>query len=127
MHQVIHLENKKVINILAISGILLLLIVFLFDYECVFLKVTGVPCVSCGLTRGFIYILKGDLINAIKINLLSIPIFINTLLFYFLYFIKIILKKEFIYKYYNYFIKHYKIIITILIINWIINIVKYMF
>ena len=119
----IHLENKKVINILAVSGIIVLFIAFLFEYKCIFRHTFDIPCVSCGLTRGFKYILKLDLINAIKVNFLSLPIFICFLLFYVFYILWIILKKEYIFKYYKYFVKHYKLFIVILVINWIFSII----
>ncbi|MBQ3021309.1 MAG: DUF2752 domain-containing protein [Bacilli bacterium] len=123
----IRLENKKAINIIAISGIILLLIVYFLDFNCIFKTIFNIPCISCGLTRGFIYILKLDLINAIKMNLLSIPLFITIIIFYVLYFLWILLKKEYIFKYYNYIIKYYKLIIIILIINWIYNVIKYIY
>ena len=124
MQKVIHLENKKTINILAISGVIVIIIAFFFNYKCIFKSTFSIPCVSCGLTRGFKYILNLDLINATKMNLLSIPLFIILILFYILYFIWIILKKEYIFDFYNYFVKHYKILIAILLISWIIKILE---
>ena len=124
MHQELHLQNKKIIDILAISGVLVLLIAFFFNYKCIFKTIFNIPCISCGLTRGFIYILKFDLINATKMNILSIPLFIIVLLFYILYFIWVILKKEYIFKFYNYFISYYKLFIIVLLLSWIINILE---
>ncbi len=35
----------------------------------------GVPCIGCGLTRGFVSILKFDFKAAFQYNILSIPLF----------------------------------------------------
>lgn len=118
--------NKKIINTLIISGIILLLIILLFKPFCIFKKITHIPCPICGVTRGIIYFLKLDFINSIKSNILSIPIFILGIVFYILYFYSIIFKPNTVYKYYNYFVKNYKLIIFILLINWVIVIIKYM-
>ena len=78
----------------------------------------------CGITRGIKCILKFKIIESFKYNLLSIPVFLSITLFYIIYIFSIILKKEYIYCYYNYFVIHYKTIIVILIINWIVNVFK---
>ena len=123
----IHCKNKLIINILAISGVLLLFIAFFFNYKCVFKNMFNIPCISCGLTRGFNFILQGDFVNATKMNLLSIPLFLIIIIFYMLYILWISLKKDYIFKYYSFFVKQYKLLIAILSINWIINIIKYIF
>ena len=124
MEKVNHLENKKLYHILAISGIVLLIIAFLFDLKCIIKIIFKIPCPSCGLTRGFISIINLNFIEAVKYNILSIPIFICTIIFYILYILYIFLKKEYIFKYYNIFVKNYKIIIILFLISWVINIVK---
>lgn len=117
--------NKKIINVLMISGILLLLIILIFKPMCLFKYIFKIPCPMCGITRGIICILNLEIIESFKYNILSLPIFILISIFYILYIISIIFKKDYIYKYYNYFVLHYKIIIIIFIINWIVNIFKY--
>lgn len=107
-----------------ITGIIFAFIVFLFSPECQFKKIFNISCSICGMTRAFIFILNGNIISALKMNLLSIPLFIMITLFVILYLLNIILKKEYVYKFYNYIIKHYKLLILIFIINWIINIIK---
>ena len=110
-----------------ISGILLAIIIFLFEPECLFKKIFIIPCSICGMTRAFKFILRGNLIIAFQINLLSIPLFIILIIFYLSYFISMIFKKNYIYKIYNIVVKNYKIIILILLINWITNIVKFLY
>ena len=55
------------IKILAISVLSLLLIAFLFNYECIFKNIFNIPCISCGLTRGFIYVKENqDIVEETK-------------------------------------------------------------
>ncbi len=121
MQKEILLENKKVINIIAISGVVLLLILLFFNVKCIFKEIFNIPCISCGLTRGFKSILKLDFINATKYNILSIPLFVLSILFYILYIFSLILKKVYIYKLYNILVKNYKILLIILLNSWLIN------
>jgi len=125
MEMVTILENKKVYHILAISGIILLLIVFSFDNVCIFKNIFNIPCISCGLTRGFISIIHFNFIEAINYNVLSIPLFILIIIYYILYIIYLF-KNNTLDLFYKYFIKHYKILFLILLISWIINVVKYL-
>lgn len=120
-----HLENKKEVNILVISGILFLLIILFFKPICIFKKIFNIPCITCGMTRALKCILKLDLINAIKYNILSIPLFIFIIAFFTLYIISVILNKNYIYKFYNYIVKNIRIFIILLIISYIINLVVY--
>lgn len=48
---------------------------------CLFKHLTALPCPSCGLTRAMIQIAQGDVVEAMRYNLLSVPLFITTLLF----------------------------------------------
>ena len=118
---------KKIseIDILAISGLFLPFIVFFFDIKCIFKSIFHIPCISCGLTRAFIEIIHLNIINAINYNILSIPLFIIIFVFYILYFYKLIFKVDYIAKLYNILSKHYKILICLLLIGWIINIINY--
>lgn len=42
---------------------------------CVYTSITGEPCVSCGMSRGFSHIVRGDLEAAAGTNIHSIPVF----------------------------------------------------
>lgn len=128
MLKVNHLENnKKIINILMISGILLAIIIFLFEPKCLFKEIFNIPCSICGMTRAFKYILNGNFLLALKLNLLSVPLIICLIVFYLLYFISNVFNKNYIYKFYAFVVKNYKILIAILFINWVINIVKFLY
>ena len=118
---------KKIneIDMIAISGIFLPFIVFFFDIKCIFKSIFHIPCISCGLTRGFIAILHLKFIDAIKYNILSIPLFIVIVIFYMLYFLKLLFKIDYITNIYNFIIKYYKYLFIILIFSWIINYIIY--
>lgn len=127
MRKEILLQNKKEINILMISGILLLFIILFLKPICIFKYITRIPCPMCGITRGIKSILNFNIIDSLKYNLLSIPTLLFITTFYILYILSIILRKNYISCYYNYFVINYKTIIYILLINWLINILKGMF
>ena len=110
-----------------ISSIILAIIIFLFEPKCLFKEVFHIPCSICGMTRSFKYILKCNFILALKSNLLSIPLFIWLIVFYASYSISLIFKKDFIYKIYDRVVTHYKMILLVLLINWVINIVKFLY
>lgn len=72
-------QVRKIVNRIAgdIKGVALVLILFLvyylimnavFQAFCPLLILTGVPCAGCGLTRGVIFLLKGQALRAFSIN-----------------------------------------------------------
>ena len=112
---------KKIneVDILAISGVFLPFIVFFFDVKCIFKTIFHIPCISCGLTRAFIAIIHLKFLDAIKYNILSIPLFLFIIIFYFLY----IFNKEYLIKTYSFLSKKYLIIIVLLLFCWIFKII----
>ncbi len=69
--------------ILALLGAIILVSIY-FDCAaqklsfCLFHFITGLPCPSCGMTRGFIAIGNGHFISAILFNPASILVYITT-------------------------------------------------
>ena len=55
-----------------ISLITLLILVFLFG--CPFMKIFKLPCPACGVTRAWIYLLKGNVKFAFESNPMFIPL-----------------------------------------------------
>ncbi|MCD6321473.1 MAG: DUF2752 domain-containing protein [Clostridiales bacterium] len=55
---------KKYIPVIVSVLILLAFVVFSDPELCVFRRVTGLPCPSCGMTRSFIALFKGDIKSA---------------------------------------------------------------
>ena len=92
---------------------------------CFFRYLTNIPCPGCGLTRSFLAILDFDIVNAIRYNVLGIPLFILIII------LNIYLVKDMIYNkkdtlvFINKVFSKYKIIIILLIVSEIINIYHY--
>lgn len=127
MEKVNHLENRKLtLNILMISGVILTIIIFLFEPDCIVSKIFNLPCPTCGLTRGIIAIIHLDFLSAFNYNILSIPMFFSIILLCILFLIYLVFKKEYIYNFIEFFLHNYIFIIILLILSWGVNIVKYM-
>ena len=48
---------------------------------CLFYNLFHIKCVGCGMTRAFISLLCFDVFNAVKCNILSIPLFLGIVLY----------------------------------------------
>lgn len=118
--------KKTISKKIGINILIFMLIILTYKLNiqiCIINKLFLLPCPCCGITRSFIYLLKGDLVMSLKYNILTIPL----LIFYGIYIfldIRDIIKKQntvntIIVKY-----KVYIIIITmiLLIISGIKNI-----
>lgn len=56
---------KKSFLVFLVIGIIGLLFNFIFKRSgCLFLNITGIPCPSCGMTRAYVSLFKGDLSQA---------------------------------------------------------------
>ena len=117
--------NKIFKHIIIIIILFFLVYVYLFEPDCLFLKVFNVPCISCGLTRAFKSIFSLDLYGALFYNILSIPLFLFFVVLFSLYFFKLFFRKDYLNKFFNYFAINYKYLLLILIVGWIINIILY--
>ncbi|MGM9878602.1 MAG: DUF2752 domain-containing protein [Bacilli bacterium] len=94
--------------ILLVFGIL---VVFVFDVNCLFKTIFNIPCPGCGLTRGFRALFKGDFALAFNYNILTIPIFLFLLGCMFLMIFDLLKKTNYLEKYLSFFAKHYLVII----------------
>ena len=97
---------------------------------CLFKNVTGIPCPSCGVTRSLIFLMQGNIGEAIYINPLGIIAAIALVIFPVWIITDIILKKNTFYRFYQAMEKFFRkrwvaipAIITILFI-WLTNINK---
>ena len=114
--------NNRIKNILILTILLIfLLMIKLLPVACLFWQATGIYCPACGMTRAFHSVMSFNLIEAFQYNILSIPLFLFTI---------IILLYEIIFNKWNYipFIlkkmsnKHFIIVILFyMLLSMIIN------
>jgi len=97
---------------------------------CMFKRITGIPCPSCGSTRSVLSILKGDFVGALLWNPFGL-IIISVLILAPLWILyDIVLRKDSLLQVYNYseiFLRKKWIaipLIFLVILNWIWNIYK---
>lgn len=116
---------KRIINLLILTIIIIfiwLMVSGTIHYSCIFKRVFNICCPGCGLTRSFRCILNFDFIEAIKYNILGIPLFICSIIFSIMLIFDIIKNNDIgiksIMKIFN---NYYLIIIFILTITMIIN------
>lgn len=107
--------------ILLVFGIL---VVFVFDVNCVFKSVFGIACPGCGLTRGFRELFSGNLVGAFKYNILTIPIFLFLLGTMVLFLFDVFLKRDYLIKYFNFFGRYYIYVIVLVFLSFLINIIR---
>lgn len=89
--------------------------------QCSFHELTGWQCPGCGGQRAFYHLLHGDVLNALRHNLIMI---IGLPFFLYMYFIlcqRYILKNEKALKYFNFPVRTGYIFITILAIYFILR------
>lgn len=117
------MNKLKYLLIMIIEGIVYYLIIIKnITIPCLFKSIIKIPCPSCGLTRSFKSILDLKLLDAIKYNILSIPLFIILIIINILLIIDIIKNNNITIKFLKKILKHYKLIIILLLITEIINI-----
>lgn len=116
-------KKKKILILLSYPGLILIFLLYTkFNISCVFKNIFHFPCPACGMTRAFIAILSLDFKTAISYNILSIPLFLIIIISFIINIIDIIFNKKYLDKITQLIIKHYYIIIILLILSWIINI-----
>ena len=62
---------------LAFFAVLYVVTLFVSEPLCPMKRWLNIRCPGCGLTRGFMAILAGDLVAALKYHVLSVPLFVG--------------------------------------------------
>ena len=118
-------NKNKILILFSYIGLILIFLIYVnHSIPCLFKTIFKTPCPSCGMTRAFIAILNLNFQEAIYYNILSIPLFLTFLLIFIINIIDIIFNKKNLDKIIKLTVKHYYILIILLIISWIINIYK---
>lgn len=117
-------DKKFILLIFLILLVFGVLVVFVFDVDCLFKSIFGISCPGCGLTRGFRALFRGDIVSAFSYNILTIPIFLFLVILVILFIIDILSNRDFTSKYLLFFTKYYYILIILVIISFIVNNVK---
>lgn len=63
-------------------GLLILVFVYLFDYNCLFKSLFHIPCAGCGITRAFEALMRLDVMGSLNYNLLAFPIVVYFLVLF---------------------------------------------
>ena len=102
--------NKRIYIALLLAGYFAIayIVMHYLDITCVFLKIFGILCPGCGMTRAFLSLLKLDFYNAVKYN---IVVFFMPYVFMYLLF-------DFRHKIHNVLLG---IVAMVAIINWVIK------
>ncbi len=54
--------------------VLSIFLLLVFEFGCPLFKIFGITCPTCGVTRAWIFLLRGSIIQSLKINPLYIPL-----------------------------------------------------
>jgi hypothetical protein len=116
------IKNLFILFLILLFYIMLFLFNFNFKYECIFKKIFGISCPSCGMTRAFISIKNLDIIKSLEYNILTLPIVIFSVISVIVLISDIILMKNRFTNIVSYILsKYYILIIMLIILSFIIN------
>lgn len=115
-------NNKRLIIFFIFLAFFFVLILLKVEMPtCPLKKIFNISCPSCGLTRSIRAIFTLDFKKNIYYNILGIPFLLTFLIIYLLIIHDLIKKENYLSSFCSYLIKHYKIIIFLLILSFILN------
>lgn len=116
---------KRIVNLLILISIftfVFLMVSGTIQYSCIFKRLFDIRCPGCGLTRSFGCILNLDMVNAIRYNILGIPLFMALIVFSIMFILDIVKNSDRAIKMImKIFSKYYLVIVLILLITMVIN------
>ena len=118
-------KKNKILILSSYIGLVLIFLIFnKYHIPCLFKQLLNIPCPSCGMTRAFKAMISFNFKKALSYNILSIPLFIILIIIFITTLTDILFNKNNLKKLTTLIVKNYRIIIMLIIINWIINIYK---
>lgn len=114
-------ENKRLIVFFLLLSIFLFLILFGLNFNCPIKSLFHISCPGCGLTRSIRSLLEFKIEKSLYYNILGIPLFLFFITCYLLIGIDIIKKRNYLSSFLTKLSSHYKLIIILLIITFILN------
>lgn len=121
--------TKKLPLIIIFLYAMGVLVFFLIAYTpfylpCLWKTVTGIPCPTCGLTRSFLYAYRLNIVRAIQMNILTVPIIFGMAAHLTCAFIDLIKGNKMLDKFHSFFAKSWVLVtlLVLLAISWVYNI-----
>jgi len=131
-----HKQTKIYVLILIAIGVLYVFFISFFGLDklkvnsCFLKSITGYPCVTCGTTRAFLLLIKGEIYQSLLMNPIGLVVFISAASFLFLliydYFIGTKILNKLLEKVQGLRLNNRMIILLflLLLLNWIWNVIK---
>ena len=97
-----------------------------FAIPCFFLRITGIPCPGCGLTRAFAAISRFDLVEAIRANILFLPLTLGGAAYFICALVEVFSGKPAIARFNSILSKKWIIALAVILtaLSWIYNIIR---
>ena len=112
-----------------IGGLVLFASLMILDfYRCPFAYITGFPCVGCGLSHGFLAILRLDFASANAFNALSIPLFIAFCVLGFITLSDMIFRTQYLMRISEIRLTRmqYVLVGALFVLNWSLNLLRFL-
>ena len=114
-------DNKRLIIFFILISFFLLIILLKFNIPCIFKELFSISCPGCGLTRSIFALLNFSLGKSLYYNILGLPLFLVLFITYILIVVDIIKKENYLTSFWLFISSHYKIVIFLIILTFIIN------
>lgn len=114
-------DNKRLIIFFILISFFLLIILLKFNIPCILKELFSISCPGCGLTRSIFALLNFSLGKSLYYNILGLPLFLVLFITYILIVVDIIKKENYLTSFWLFISSHYKIVIFLIILTFIIN------
>lgn len=60
-------ENKRTsVIVVCLVCVVVIIVLYITGIGCIFKYITGIPCLACGITRAYMSLLRGDIVQAFR-------------------------------------------------------------